>query len=243
MRHKALLLIAIFTLATSPQLASGQSLRGSSDSMSRQSKMAARHNYTHLRTSADVQKFVRLGLLVEIPRADTYYELAGVSFPYARPEVKLFIDRLSRQYHSACKEKLIITSLTRPQNKQPHNASKRSVHPTGMALDLRVPTNPKCKQWLERTLMELEKIGVLDATKERNPPHYHVAIFSHYYRDYVRRLEQKRTSQYEKYTVKKGDSLWLIARRFNTSVSKLKEINNLKSNNIRYGQTILVPAQ
>ena len=40
------------------------------------------------------------------------------------------------------------------------------------------------------------------------------------------------------YTVKKGDSLWLIARRFNTDVETLKRINNLKSSDIAVGQTI-----
>jgi len=40
------------------------------------------------------------------------------------------------------------------------------------------------------------------------------------------------------YTVKKGDSLWLIARRFNIDVETLKRINNLKSSDISVGQTI-----
>lgn len=35
------------------------------------------------------------------------------------------------------------------------------------------------------------------------------------------------------YTVKKGESLFSIAQRYNTSVAKLKSLNNLKSNNIQ----------
>jgi membrane-bound lytic murein transglycosylase D len=42
----------------------------------------------------------------------------------------------------------------------------------------------------------------------------------------------------ETYTVKKGDSLWFIAQKFNTDVETLKRINNLKSSNIAVGQTI-----
>jgi membrane-bound lytic murein transglycosylase D len=42
----------------------------------------------------------------------------------------------------------------------------------------------------------------------------------------------------ETYTVKKGDSLWRIAQKFNTDVKTLKRINNLKSSNIVVGQTI-----
>ena len=42
------------------------------------------------------------------------------------------------------------------------------------------------------------------------------------------------------YTVKKGESLFSIAQRYNTSVAKLKSLNNLKSNNIQVGQKLLV---
>lgn len=42
------------------------------------------------------------------------------------------------------------------------------------------------------------------------------------------------------YTVKKGESLFSIAQRYNTSVAKIKSLNNLKSNNIQAGQKLLV---
>ena len=44
------------------------------------------------------------------------------------------------------------------------------------------------------------------------------------------------------YTVKKGDSLWLIAQKFNTDVDTLKRINNLKSSDLVVGQTIRLNA-
>ena len=42
------------------------------------------------------------------------------------------------------------------------------------------------------------------------------------------------------YIVKKGDSLWSIAKDNNISVDKLKEINNLTSNNLTIGQQLLI---
>ena len=44
------------------------------------------------------------------------------------------------------------------------------------------------------------------------------------------------------YIVKKGDSLYSIARTYNTSVDKLKEINNLTSNALAIGQVLKLPS-
>lgn len=43
------------------------------------------------------------------------------------------------------------------------------------------------------------------------------------------------------YTVKTGDSLYAIARRYNTTVDEIKRINNLTSNNLSIGQKLLIP--
>jgi LysM repeat protein len=45
------------------------------------------------------------------------------------------------------------------------------------------------------------------------------------------------------YTVQPGDTLYLIALRFNTSLGVLRQLNNLTSDIIYPGQTLLVPAQ
>ena len=44
------------------------------------------------------------------------------------------------------------------------------------------------------------------------------------------------------YTVVSGDSLYLVASAFNTSVAKIRELNNLKNDNLRVGQKLIVPA-
>ena len=126
-----------------------QSLRGSSASLDRQVAQARRHDFTHLASPPQVRRFVDAGLLVHLS-GNRDYTLVDVSFPFARPEVRLFVERLSSQYRGACGEQLVVTSLTRPLSHQPRNASDRSVHPTGMAIDLRVPG---------RALPKLARVG------------------------------------------------------------------------------------
>lgn len=43
------------------------------------------------------------------------------------------------------------------------------------------------------------------------------------------------------YTVKKGDSLYQIAKKYNTTIDTLKKINNLTSNTLSIGQIITLP--
>jgi LysM repeat protein len=46
------------------------------------------------------------------------------------------------------------------------------------------------------------------------------------------------------YTVQSGETLAIIARRFNTSVDALVSINNLENrNNLRIGQRLIIPNQ
>lgn len=45
---------------------------------------------------------------------------------------------------------------------------------------------------------------------------------------------------YQTYIVKSGDSLYIIARKFNTSVDNLVNLNNLTSNNLQIGQVLKI---
>ncbi len=242
--------LVLAPLAGVPQT-EAQSLSGSRASMLRQSHAAHRHDYTYLRTSSDVYEFVNRGLLVRLS-GNSNYRVGPVSFPYARPEVRTFVERLARQYRGACGERLVVTSLTRPLTRQPANASHLSVHPTGMALDLRRSKRSSCRVWLEKTLLTLEDRGVLEATRENHPPHYHVSLYPEPYRRYILAKGGAVTSgrssgskvvhaSSKTYRVGRGDTLWEIAKRNGTSVSRLKQENGIRSSRLKPGQKLLIP--
>jgi hypothetical protein len=244
-----------FVLVLTALPVEAQSLRGSPASVERQYRVALQHDFTFLRTSQQVRQFVERGYLVHLP-GNQNYELNRVSHPYARPEVKLFVERLSAQYRAACGERLVVTSLTRPLNSQPANASARSVHPTGMAVDLRVSQNARCRSWIESTFLSLERQGVINATREYRPPHYHVSVYPRQYARYVAALgdrpattpaaasvaETARLAQALEYRVRRGDSLWSIARQHGLDVDTLKQANRLNTSRIYAGQTLQIPA-
>ncbi len=223
-----------------------QSLRGSTASVDRQFRVAQDHDFTFIASPSQVERFVKSGYLVPI-RGDRNFDLHAVSFPYARPEVRTFLTRLSDQYRRACGEKLVVTSLTRPLSRQPVNASSRSVHPTGMAVDVRRSNSRACRSWLESVLLSLEKTGVLEATRESYPPHYHIALFPKPYARYVENLlsgnNQVRVAAAEArdYRVRRGDSLWTIARSHGVTVDDLRVENGLRGSRIYAGQLLKVP--
>lgn len=223
-----------------------QSLKGSPASLDRQNRQAREHDFTYLRRPRQVERFVDAGLLLPLT-GDGDYVLHDVSFNVARPEVKLFIERLSHQYAAACGEPLVVTSLTRPLSRQPSNASPRSVHPTGMAVDLRRPEG-KCRRWLERVLVSLERQRVIEATRERSPAHFHVAVFPDKYLAYVARLtDRSKTSLLASvagpltHVVRRSDTLWAIARQYGSTPEHIRQANGLKSDVIRPGQTLEIP--
>lgn len=164
------------------------SLRGSPNSMVRQNEVAHELGYVFVRSSAEIDALVEEGLLVPVEGNEDYVVNGGVSYAYARPEVRLFIERLAAQYHEGTGERLVVTSLTRPLTEQPDNAHDLSVHPAGIAMDLRISSRRASRAWLESVLLKLERGRLLDITRERWPPHYHVALFPEPYRTHVEEM-------------------------------------------------------
>jgi hypothetical protein len=254
-------LLAATAVAVRP--ADAQSLRGSRESVDRMYQQAQREQLRFSETPDDVRAAAGSGALVQLT-ASNDVTLRRVAFPYVTPATKAFVARLGRQHRAECGRPLMVTSAARPTTRQPANSVAQSVHPTGMAIDLRKPSG-RCLRWLRATLLELEDAGVIEATEERRPPHFHVAVFPTSYTRYAaaqhdapaaeprpsvarsvasRVAEATRRDRSDRrYRVRPGDTLWDIARAHETSVRQILAANRMRQPVIRPGQQIVLPAR
>jgi len=223
--------------------ADAQSLRGSTASVDRMYRQARREDFSFFETTSNVKRAVAGGLLVRL-EPDENFTLHEVGYPYVRPATLTFVQRLASQYAAACGTAMQVTSAVRPATRQPSNSVAKSVHPTGMAIDLHKPADAECRAWLRETLLELEDAGVIEATEEFAPPHFHVAVYSTPYRHYVADLTHIASSgagNVTTYRVRPGDTLWDIARAHDTTVSAILSANHLADETIQPGQDLLIP--
>jgi len=234
--------------------AQAQTLRGSRGSVERMYGQAKRQDLTFYRTGRGVRSAAAEGELVRLSGNENY-RLADASYPYALPTTRTFVQRLAAQYRDECGEKLVVTSATRPRSVRLRNSVAESVHPSGMAVDIRRPTRGRCLRWLRQTLLDIEGEGVIEAIEEHHPPHFHVAVFPAQYGRYVsarsggssgsssKRSGGSSSSGRATYQVRQGDSLWTIARRHGVSVASIKEANGLRSSSLSVGQRIVIPSR
>ena len=221
-----------------PSLLGAQSLRGSLASIDRMYRVALAEDFTFFETGARVRRAVSTGILVRLDTDRRDVELGDVDYPFVRPATLTFVRRLGSQYRDACGAPLVVTSAVRPATRQPANSSARSVHPTGMAVDLRRPREAPCRRWLRETLLDLEKRGLVEATEEHMPAHFHVAVFS---TPYTRFVASRSSSATETHVVRVGDTLSDIAREYDVTVKALVRANALEDDVIVPGQELRIP--
>lgn len=237
------LLLAGAATASAVLPAEGQSLRGSSSSVDRMYHHAVDHGIYFYKTGNGIRDAARNGTLTKLT-GNADYRVHDVSYPYVRHPVRTFIERLAGQYRRACGERLVVTSAARPKSMRLFNGVSRSVHPAGIAVDVRKPRNSRCRAWLRDTLIALEDRGVIEATEENRPPHFHIAVFPTPYTRYVKAKGGNVyavNSEGGKYKVRSGDSLWTIARRHETTVNSLKSANGLTGSTLQIGQVLIIP--
>ncbi|MEH6595283.1 MAG: LysM peptidoglycan-binding domain-containing protein [Colwellia polaris] len=110
----------------------------------------------------------------------------------------------------------------------------------GSQLDL-----AKAAQLAELSLTELQRLnpGFNRWATDPDGPHYlllpshKVAVFE----EGLAKLSKKERLAWQRYKIKNGDSLGKIAQKFNTEIDLIRQVNNVKGNQIRAGKFLLIP--
>lgn len=233
-----------------------EALRGSKASVEKMYDFAQRYHYPFYLTPATLDDAIAKGRLVPLTGDENYELTRGVGFSYATVEAREFVTQFAPQYLAACGVPLTVTSAARPLSRQPHNANPHSVHPTGIAVDIRRPYPGPCLTWVRNALAQLEERGFVEATEEHHPVHLHVAVLrapgSRFtLPDLTNGVSVARqpttpvttvaaasdgrvslaaaTNDWEKtriYVVRDGDTLWDVAQKTGVSVTALARANN-----------------
>lgn len=194
-------IVAISVLAFAPHAIEAATLRATRQSQIIQNERADQDQLSRMEDQEMIDRFARLQLLVPVENRTREFYIHNVPGErrYLRPWAKLFLERLSRQYHSRFRSPLRITSLVRTEDHQrklqrrnPNAAApsgeKRSAHLTGACVDIsKKGMNRAQMRWVRQVLSSLKEKGYLYAVEEFTIPNFHIMIHKDY-TDYVELL-------------------------------------------------------
>lgn len=139
-----------------------------------QFQYALKQNLTPVTTAAEYADRIARGQFV---RLEGPHLLVLAKRPYALPSTVAFMMELSAAYHATGCGQVIVKDAVRLVSERPPNGSIHSVHPSGMAVDIRVRyIKPACADWLRMYVRQKEAVGAVDATHELHPEHLHIVV-------------------------------------------------------------------
>ncbi len=173
----------------------------------------------------------RSGLLFDSTGEESTKKIEGIKLSVTKPASKLAKEKAPSA--KAVKEKKEIT-LSSLRGDEEVFSFKESESTEGIAEGegkrvIRLKEAPE--EALEKTQVNKPELGVKETISSKEE---------------TREISDLRGVSKEKvagseYVVKEGDSLWEIAKRFNTSVKNLRDVNGLKSNRVDIGDVLVVP--
>jgi uncharacterized protein YcbK (DUF882 family) len=192
-------IVAISVLALAPHAVDAATLRATRQSQIIQNQQADQDQLSRMEDQQMIERFARLQLLVSVENRTREFYVHNIPGErrYLRPWAKLFLERLSRQYHSRFRSPLRITSLVRTEDHQrklqrrnPNAAApsgeKRSAHLTGACVDISKKGMSRDQmRWIREVLSSLKAKGYLYAVEEFKIPNFHIMV----HRDYPEYVE------------------------------------------------------
>ncbi len=230
-----------------PLAVQGQSLRGSTASLDRQERAAQIHDFTYIASPGEVERFVKAGYLVQVRAKRGFRPERGIlSFPSSgNPDL----------HSSACQSVsggLWGETGGNQHDPAPFSTARKCIRPAPFippgwpSTYGGVTARPVDLGW--RVLFSHSRgPGCWRPLANSYPPHYHIALFPEPYARYVDDLSNQpaetrvASADVVAYRVRRGDSLWDIAKSHGTSVDRLKQENDLKGSRIYAGQLLQVP--
>jgi hypothetical protein len=169
-------------------------LRATASSLTIENQRADADDLSRLTGLPMLRRFVRAGLLVAVPSTTkhSYTHNISTAYRYLRPWSKLFLDRLSSQFHSRFGHRLRVTSLVRTVsfqqnlakrngNAAPAYGPKRSSHLTGATLDIsKKGMTGRELDWMRRVLHSLTVSNYIHAIEEFQQSAFHIMVFRNY---------------------------------------------------------------
>lgn len=95
-----------------------------------------------------------------------------------RLETVRFLAMMSKDYSAAACGKLVVTDFGRPETIKRSGSSPDTVHPFGMAVDIRLlRIEPRCADWIRAYVLEKEALKLVDGTEHVGTAlHMHLVV-------------------------------------------------------------------
>lgn len=190
MKNLATLLL-LWLMATAAYAAT---LQGSPRSLEIQNEEAERSELSYIPDDEALERMKKGRFIVPIPVNHTLVMDPRLEdkWHFVRPWTAKFLTDLSRDFYREFREPLQINSAVRTVERQlelrhqngnaaPHRGHRRSVHPTGAAIDIAKlgRSGPQIK-WLTLRLLKLERAGLIEATEEHRQAVFHIMVMKKY---------------------------------------------------------------
>jgi len=173
------------------------SLSGFQDKGLKKEVVAVRlYNLTRIQNYQELRAFIAKGLLQRIPnhgpgyildrRVGSRASVNRVIYRYARPYTVRFVKWFGKRYDDLFHRRFRIPSAVRTCAYQkliaPGNINavscEETSHTTGATIDISYSdVSPAGRRWMEKTLLALEKLGQIQATREIFQPVYHIMVY------------------------------------------------------------------
>lgn len=147
---------------------------GCQTSSLQQHSYALKQNLTFVTSAAEYQTLIAQGHFVRL-KGPHLQVLA--KRPYALPSTVSFMQEMSAAYQATGCGQVVVKDAVRLMSERPPNGSWYSVHPAGMAIDIRIRyIAPECADWLRMYVRQKEAAGAVDGTHELHPEHLHIVV-------------------------------------------------------------------